>query len=181
MLSLLVAMAAGAASAPAEPHWAVDGSGTRCTLSRASDGRTIMVRTYPGSNLYDLMLVAPDLAKQFSRAPVQNFRVVLNPAGAAFRIAGSAVPLQGELGTAVAFHYLPTDFLAAMGKSSALSLNGGRGEIASFAIPLAEKAVAALAYCEHAKMEEWGADPAGSAPGATLPKPIGNMATWLTA
>ena len=181
MLSLLLGLAATAADAPsANPGWAVDGSGTRCTLSRSGDAQTLMLRTYPGSGLYDLMLVAPGLAKQF-RAPVQPFGLILNPTGTAFRIAGSAVTLQDNLGTAAAFQYLPQDFVAGLAKSATLSLDVGHTEIANFAVPLADKAVAALTYCEHAKLEEWGADPAGSSPGSRLPKPVGNIGAWLTA
>jgi len=181
MIGFLLGLAVAADPAPAKPGWALDGAGARCTLSRSSDGQTLVLRTYPGTGSYDLMLVAPALAKQFQGLRPRLFSLVFAPAGTTLHHPGSPIPLQGNLGTAAAFNGLPHDLLDVMAEASALGLDSDRTEIASFPLPTADKAVAALAYCEQAKLQEWGADPAGFAPGATAPKPVGNPAAWLTA
>jgi len=182
MFSLILGLAAAAVdTAPAKPGWAVDGAGTRCTLSRSADAQTVLLRTYPGTGSYDLMLVAPGLAKQFQGSRPKPFSLVFGPAGTAFHRTAAPIPLQGNLGTAAAFNGLQRDVLDAMAKAETLGLDIDRTEIASFPIPQANKAVAALAYCEQAKLQEWGADPAAFAPGATAAKATGNPAAWLTA
>ena len=178
MISLLLAVAA---AADTQAGWAVDGAGARCTLSRSADAQTLVLRTYPGSGQYDLMLVSAVLTKRFQGRRPKAFSLAFNPSGTVFHQSGAPIPLQGGLGTAAAFGGLQRDFLDAMAKAAMLDLNVDRTEIASFPIPLADKAVAALKSCEQAKLQEWGADPAGFASGAIPPKPIGNAATWLTA
>jgi hypothetical protein len=180
MLSLLLGLAAVADAGPAKPGWALDGAGSRCTLSRSADGRTLLLRTYPGTGSYDLMLVAPALGNHFEGRRARPFSLVFAPAGVTFHRAGTPIALQGNLGTAAAFNGLQHDLLDAMAKASALGLDIDRTEVASFPLPTADKAVAALTYCEQTKLQEWGADPAGFAPGATAAKPVGNPAAWLT-
>lgn len=181
-MSFLLGLAAAAAGAPpVDPGWAVNGSGSRCALSRSADAQTLLLRTYPGTGNYDLMLVAPALAKQFQGPHPKPFSLVLAPAGTVFHRIGVPLPLKADPGVAAVFNGLQHDVVDAMAKATALSLDVDRTEIAAFPLPLAGKAVAALTYCEQAKLEEWGADPAGFAPGATQPKPVGNPARWLTA
>lgn len=181
MLGLLLGLAAATDAAPVKPGWALDGAGSRCTLSRSADAQTLVLRTYPGSGSYDLMLVAAALTKQFRGQRPKPFSLVFGPEGAPLHRPGVPIPLQGNLGTAAAFNGLERDVLATMSRADVLRVDVDRTEIASFPLPLAGKAVAALTYCEQAKLKEWGADPAGFAPGATAPKPVGNPATWLTA
>ena len=178
MLPLLLALAA-ADPASASSGWALDGGGARCTLSRAADAQTFVLRTLPGSGNYDLMLVSPPVTKAL-QGGTKAFSLAFAPTGTVLHRAAGALPL-GNLGTAAAFNALPPDFLGAMAQAAALSLNVDRTVIATFALPIADKAVAAMRDCEKAKLQQWGADPAAFAPGATQAKAIGNPATWLTA
>jgi hypothetical protein len=181
-VSLLVGLAVAAAGAPpVDPGWAVNGSGSRCALSRSADAQTLMLRTFPGTGDYDLILVAPALAKLFQGPRPKPFSLVFAPAGTVFHRIGAPLPLKADPGVAVAFNGLQRDTLDDMAKATALAVDVDRTEIATFPLPLADKAVAALAYCEQAKLEEWGADTAGFAPGASQAKPVGNPAMWLTA
>jgi hypothetical protein len=168
------------ASAAAAPRWHVDGSGDRCLLERRlADGSTLILRTFPFSGAYELMLVRPDWPGSTARI-ADGADIVLFPEMNSYKSRGALVPLGGDAGKAVAFAGLPSGFVAALAGAKTLSIGAGGKPVAEVAIPAAAKgAVAALQQCEAVKAVDWGADAAAFEAGGVLPKPIGDTGKWL--
>ena len=185
---LLGGLAAGAAAqqpapSPAQsaPRWAVDGSGTRCVLTRRLVGipaATLVIRAFPGSGEYEVMLASPDWPSRV-RLAKKEASLNLGPGGSGWQGSAVLVPLERGLGDAVAFPRLPARFLGAFGNATSISVAAGGEALGTYPLPSAAKAAEALAFCESEKMIEWGADPAGLEPGAAAPKPVGKAEEWL--
>jgi hypothetical protein len=172
--------AAPEASAPA--RWHVDGSGSRCVLTRRLAGTpaaTLILRSYPGSGEYELMLSSPDWPRSVGGAK-KEAALTLAPGAAVYRGEATILPLERGLGDAVAMPLLPGSFLRDFARASSLDLAVGGQPVATYALPTAAKAADAFAFCESEKLIEWGADPAGFEPGAARPRPVGDPRQWLT-
>lgn len=169
-----------AAPGAAAPRWHVDGSGDRCLLERRlGDGTTLILRTFPLSGDYELMLARPDWPGSAARI-ADGADIVLFPEMNSYKRRGALVPLGGDTGKAVAFTALPPAFVAALAGAKTLSIGAGGKPLAEVAIPAAARgAVEALQRCEAVKAVDWGADPGAFEPGGTPPKPIGDTGKWL--
>lgn len=188
----MLALAALAAAAPAAPQaapppsaavtpgWHVDGSGDRCILTRPLDpATTLILRVLPLSGDYELMLARADWPGNIARV-ADGADIVLFPEIKSFKRRGTLVPLGGDLGKAVAFTNLPSDFLTAFAAAKTLAVGAGGKPVADLPVPASAKgAVEALRRCEAVKAVDWGADPAAFEPGGTLPKPVGDTSKWL--
>jgi hypothetical protein len=184
----LVAFVAGQAGAQppapqapaAAPRWHVDGGGDRCILTRALDPTTTLIlRVFPQSGDYELMLARPDWPAGAARV-VDGATIMLLPDKKSFDRRGAIVPLGGELGKAVAFGGLPPEFVDALAGARTLSVGAGGKPVAELPVPASARgAVAALRQCEAVKAVDWGADAAAFEPGGALPKPVGDSRKWL--
>jgi hypothetical protein len=176
---LLGGAAQPSADQAAQPRWHLDGSTTRCVLTRRLAGTpgpaAFILRTLPGSGTYDVMLAVPDLGRGIGRV-----RISTAPDGATHEQRVMTVDLPRGLGEALAIPYLPASFSADFSRASRLALADAEGRpLGSWTLPAAARAAEALAACETEKLVEWGADPAALEPGATPPRPIGDPARWL--
>ncbi|HEX8526699.1 hypothetical protein [Allosphingosinicella sp.] len=176
-----VSTAAPPPPAPAAaPRWIVNESGAACTLGRLLVGTpaaTVVVLTYPGSDEYELRLIADDWTGRIGGAR-QALDLTLAPGDVRYT-RGPSTPLAAIEGAQVLrFADLPSGFLNAFGRAETLTVSSGGRPIASYPLRLAAPASRALAACERAKLIEWGADPAGLEPGAVRPTPIGNPDEW---
>jgi hypothetical protein len=188
----LLLLAGWAAAAPASaqpapsppaaglPRWHIDGGGERCLLERLlADGTTLIVRTYPLSGDYELMLARPDWPAASARV-AEGADIVLFPDLNSYKRPGAVLPLGGALGKAVAFSALPPDFLTGLAAAKTLAVGAGGKPVADLPVPPGAKAaVDALRRCEAVKAVDWGADPAAFERGGSPPKPIGNTRDWL--
>jgi hypothetical protein len=172
------------ASPPAQvapaPRWHVDGSGDRCILTRPLDASTTLIlRTFPLSGDYELMLARQDWPGSAARI-ADGAAVTLLPESKSYDRRGALLPLGGGVGKALAFGALPPDFLSGFGTARTLAVTSGGKAIAELAVPPAARAATeALRRCEAVKAVDWGADPAAFEQGGTLPKPIGDPRKWL--
>jgi hypothetical protein len=175
----------------AQPKWALDGAGIFCTLSRvvedatataspaaAADPTTLVLRTYPGIEQFDFMVVRA--AAPVSLAPGATMTVSFAPSGGPFVKPVTILRLGANAGKAMAVDYLPPTFVDAFAGATQVTVAVGKKTIGSYAIPNAAKAIAAFRECESAKLIEWGADPAAFAPGGKQVAPIGDAAKWIT-
>lgn len=187
--SALVGLVAGQAAAqpaaaqapPAQaPRWHVDGGGDRCILTRPLDAATtIILRVFPLSGAYELMLARADWPGSAARV-ADGATILLAPEMKRFERRGTMVPLGAEAGKAIAFGDLPVDFVGALTVAKTLSIAAGGKPVAEVAVPPSAKAALdALRQCEAVKAVDWGADPAAFQPGGALPRPIGDTRKWL--
>ena len=190
---LLALTGASALSQPpaAEPsalaaRWHLDGATSRCVLTRRLTGTpvpaTFILRTLPGSGRYDIIMAStgfPDEIRRLRNRP--EISLSLGPDIGSAKLPATSVDLPHSLGQGLAMGPLPSEFLSAFGRTTTLSLGDGEGRtVASWNVPASARAAEAVAYCESEKLAEWGADPAGLAPGATRPEAAGDPQSWLT-
>ena len=169
---------------PAEAQaarWSVDGSGARCTLTRPLEGRepaTLVIRTVPTTDKYELMLIGEDRWKR-SSTPFENVRITFQPSGAVHEKPIVAIVLGAEIGSRLGATFLPRGFLEDFGRSEAMTITIRKRDLGPIAYTGADKAVEALNLCVVAKLIEWGADPAGFEAGAQRPRALGEPTDWL--
>jgi protein TonB len=184
-------LAFGAASAAAQPaaspqpaRWHLDGSTDRCVLTRRLDGSpspaTFILRTIPGSGRYDVILASPHLPDPLRRAARSSQTLVLELSGASVEVPGASIDLPETLGNGVAVGPLPAELMPAFAQSTTIGRKVvGNEEGGRWAVPAAARAAEAMASCEDEKLADWGADPAGLAPGATPAKPAEDAGSWI--
>ena len=184
-LILAAAAAPAAAQPPAQPQarWHLDGATNRCVLTRRLDGSpapaTFVLRTIPGSGVYDVMLAGRELPGEIRRARRQT-SIALAPGGKPHAARATTIDLGGDLGQAIAIGPLPADFAADFARAQTLALADQGRALGTWTIPAAAAAARAFASCEAEKQVDWGADPAAVAPGATPPRPLGDSHGWLS-
>lgn len=169
------------ASAPGETRWAIGRSGLMCALRRqlaASPTVTLIVRAFPGSGQYEVMLVSPEWSRTMARGR-SGARLTLVPNGTHYERPRFVNTTAGEFGNGVRFAALPASFMADMESLEAISLTVDDRQVGTYAVPLAARAAQAFSECETAQLAEWGADPAGLEAGATRPRPLGEHIRWL--
>jgi hypothetical protein len=166
-------------------RWHLDGSTSRCVLTRRLAGTpvpaTFVLRTIPGSGRYDLILASPDMPPEIRRLRTQpRLTLALTPADVTVETRAAPIELPASLGEGFAIGPLPAAFLPVFGDTAVLALADGDGRrLGSWAVPAAARAAEAVSYCEAEKLVEWGADPAGFEPGATRPQPAATASDWL--
>lgn len=169
------------ASAPGETRWAIGRSGLMCALRRqlaASPAVTLIVRAFPGSGEYEVLLVSPEWSRTMARDR-SGARLTLLPSGTHYERPRFVNTTLGEFGNGVRFGALPASFMSEMTQLEAITLSVDDREIGTYAVPLAARAAQAFSACETAQLAQWGADPAGLEAGATRPRPIGDHLRWL--
>lgn len=176
---------AAAAQTPSPPAprpsqgggWVVDESGLTCAMARPVDPRvTAMVRTYPGSGRYELMLVPANWRWALNRRS-ERATVRLLPGETSYERRVHVTNLPQGRGEALNITS-GGDFLQQFGRANAIKLTVDRKEIGTFQLPQAAAVSRVFAECEAAKLVDWGADPAALAPGATRPRPLGDQYAW---
>ena len=175
------ALPAATQTGEAPPRWHLDGATSRCVLTRRLHGTpgpaAFVLRTFPGSGSYEVMLAAPDLARD-----VRHARLSLPPGGARPERRTARIDLPRGLGEALAITALPAAFAREFAAASRIDLADDAGRpIGSWALPAAARAAEALAACEAEKQIEWGADPRAVEPGATPALAAGESDRWLNA
>jgi hypothetical protein len=165
------------ADTSAQPRWYLDGSTSRCVLTRRLEGTpgpaAFVLRSVPGSGSYDVMLAIPDLDRTVQR-------VRLSTGAATHEQSVSIIELPRGLGSAFAIPYLPASFAGEFGRASRIELADDQGRhLGSWNVPAAARAAETLADCEAEKQVDWGADRAATAPGSTPPRAVGNASRWI--
>jgi len=191
--ALLLASASLPASAQPEAQaadqparWHLDGSTTRCVLTRRLAGSpvpaTFILRTLPGSGRYEIILGSPDFPAEIRQFRGEKVSLSLTPGmDGSVEVPGSWVDLPDSLGQGLAIGPLPADLMPVFAASTSLVIGAeGGGEAGRWTVPVAGRAAEAVSYCESEKLAEWGADPAGLADGATRAQPSGDTAGWVT-
>lgn len=171
---------AQAPAAPEQPHWNVDGAGKQCILSRGADtpaGVTLAVRTYPWSGVIDLVLVGPHWPNGL-RSEDAELTLKFSAPDDVLTHKATAMQLQGA-GQAIMANRLNQDFMSDLSRAKKLDFAYKSAPLASVSLPMGDKAVQALRYCERAKLVEWGADQALMDPASQPPEPSGNMSDWV--
>lgn len=165
---------------PAGARWLVDESGLTCSMGRpvAEGPLTLVIRTYPGSGLYDVSFVGPEWRSRVHR--FEEAKLILLPGGTRYDSSGVVTDLGEGRGQALYLGTMPADFLERFSQASAMKLAVGTDEIGTFSLPQAAAVSRVFADCEAGKLIDAGADPAGFGPGATRPRPIGDSYQWLT-
>lgn len=177
------------ASAPESPppsaaqpraQWVLDQSGYYCALATklaGEPGATFVLRTLPGTSVYDLSLVGRSWPKRVLSAH-QKLGVVLLPDGESEAQEPDTVVADG--GHMLFLPSLSAKFLNALGKSSGIAVAADGNRVLDYAIPAsADAAMDALDQCVTGKLVDAGADPAGLEAGATPPKIIGDSLKWI--
>lgn len=164
----------------AKQRWYVDEADNRCFMSHAVAGgenRRLTVLTYPGSQLYDLVLESdvwpvkdPQLAgSRLELKPVLGqhwYTMLVEPSDSASGRSLRLVELQGS-------------FLLDLSKANTLELSNWQLKL-SYLVPAGVAAATkALVDCQVTKMIEWGADPSGFGTGARPVKVRGDPRSWF--
>lgn len=187
-LSAMAAMPAAAQqgqptpATPATPaaRWVVNTDGPTCSASRPLAGTPsadFALRSFPGSGSYELILLADSLPRSLRNQ--QNVRLALQPGTAVYQRAavGQVTTPQGTR-QAIRFT-LPEDFLRNFGAATSLVLRSNDDAVLTYPLPRAAGVASVFGDCERMKLVDWGADPAGLAPGARRARPVGDLRTWL--
>lgn len=176
-------VAAQAPAAQPAARWHLDGATDRCVLTRQLQGKpgaaTFVLRTIPGSNLYDVILAGEGFASGYGRRASEARVAIGDGSGHVAPAGGVAMP--GGRGHGIILSRLPASFVADFAAGSSLRLIDKAGaELGSWTIPIGAKAAEALNFCETEKQVEWGADAAALEKGATPPRPRTDPSSWLT-
>ncbi|HEX8526703.1 hypothetical protein [Allosphingosinicella sp.] len=160
--------------------WVVDESGDTCAMARPLAGppaAMLVVRTIPGSQEYDVMFVAPSWPRM-----QEKDRMILRLTGTAEEYSHfPSVVRLGEGRQGLTFTGTPATFLEAFARTGEMTIDIGRRRI-SYALPRTAAVTRAFRECEVAKLTDWGADPAGLAPGSRPARTIGSLnPLWVDA
>jgi hypothetical protein len=137
----------------------------------------LVVQTYAGSDEYDVVL-SRSWPSTLRRA--QQVKLSFRPSGISFERPGQLALVQRPgAPDDLRFLSLTGDFLRGFGGASNLEISVGGKSIATFGLPAAAAVARQFAACERDKLLAWGADPAGFAPGARRPRPIGDSPRWV--
>jgi hypothetical protein len=176
----LAAQNAPATSAPAKPQWVLDQSGYYCALATRLAGQpssTLVLRTLPGTGVYDLSLVGNGWPSKVLTAH-QKLGVVLLPAGEAESEEPDTVVTDG--GRMLFLPSVSGKFLDGFGKSNGVAVAADGNKVLTYALPgSADAAMNALDQCVVGKLIDAGADPAGFEAGATPPHTVGDPLKWV--
>jgi len=156
-LAQVPASAIAADTAPAG-RWVVDWGDIRCTLARTGAPVTFILRTVPGSGIWEIRFDRRELSRLGAGDP-RRLTFTLLPGGnvlpdrtyidARTGIGGTLVIYQ--LSRSLVDEWLPS------AQSLRIARNGRT--LAEIALPEAAQAVAAMRRCEDEAMREWGMDP----------------------
>lgn len=175
-----IADAAPQPVAAAQPQWILDQSGYYCALAAKLNGNvqaTMVLRTLPGSWIYDLSLVGAGWPSRVLMAR-DKAGIVLTPSGTSE--AGSPNDTIIDRGRMLYLEGISSAFLDAFGKSAQLSVAVDGKRVLDYALPpSANAAMDALNQCVVGKLTEAGADPAGFEPGGRQPEDIGDRSKWV--
>ena len=161
-------------------RWYVDEADDLCFMSHALDGGSnhrLTVQTYPGSQLYDLVLDSD--AWPARELQITDSRLELRPIKDLHWHKTLIDPSRSASGKAIRVVELPGSFLLNLAKATSLELSNAQLKL-SYAIPTGiAVATNALVECQVMKMIEWGADPSGFGIGATPVKVRGDPREWF--
>lgn len=164
----------------AKNRWYVDEADTRCFMSHAVEGganRRLTVLTYPGSQLYDLVLesdVWPVKDPQLT-----GTRLELKPVHGQHWYTMLVEPSQSASGRSLRLVELPGSFLLDLSRANTLDLFNWQLKF-NYPVPAGVAAATkALVDCQVTKMIEWGADPSGFGTGAIPVKVRGDPRSWF--
>jgi hypothetical protein len=166
----------------AKQHWYVDEADSRCFMSHALDGDAnsrLTVQTYPGSQLYDVVLESDVWPFKELRFTQTYSRLELAPVPGQRSHSTLIEPSRSASGKALRVVELPGSFLLDLTRANTLKLSNLKFEL-KYNIPVGVAAATnALIDCQVTKMIEWGADPSGFGKGATPVKVRGDPRSWF--
>ena len=168
------------AAAPEQPHWNVDGAGKQCILSRGADtpaGATLALRTYPWSGMVDLVLVGPHWPAAL-HADDADLTLKFSAPDDTLTHKATVMALQGA-GQAIIAYRLGQDFFRDLARAKSLDFAFRGAPLATVSLPMGDKAIQALRYCERAKLVEWGADQTLLDPASQPPEPSEDTDHWV--
>jgi hypothetical protein len=164
----------------AKQRWYVDEADNLCFMSHAVDGgsnRRLTVLTYPGSQLYDLVLDSD--AWPVRDPQLTGSRLELKPVPGQHWYQMLVEPSNSASGRSLRLVELPGSALLDLSKASKLELSNWQLKL-DYPIPAGiAEAMKALVDCQLTKMIEWGADPSGFGPGAAPVKVRGEPRSWF--
>ena len=167
LTALMAAFAAPAAASPAPPAagWQSVRSDAKCVLTLhvgdpAKDTSLAIHRT-PGEDEIFVYLINTRWYYSPARHP-SRVALSLEPGGSQATTAAwySAISFDREPGAAFVLQIEDRGFLDRLASAHALVVKEGDRLLASFDLPLADKAVAALRACENDMLRRWNIDPA---------------------
>ncbi|NYT40931.1 hypothetical protein HZY97_09210 [Sphingomonas sp. R-74633] len=169
-----------AAQAQNTGKWEVKVAPAECSLFRGVQGDSpalLGVRTAPGTDEFAVVVSGKDVP---DRARDARFTVQMRFDGTA-PIEATATPL-GRLAAGPTLQVAPFKpaMLDSFAAARSVSVGSGTNSFASFEVPRAASAVAALRQCIDDQLAEWGADPAQFAPGGTRPVALKDRDHWLS-
>ena len=193
LISVLVAgaFACPASSIQAQPieipeaakqRWYVDEADNRCFMSHALDGGAnsrLTVETYPGSQLYDLVLESDVWPFKEPRLTHTHSRLELRPVPGHHWSSTLIEPSRSASGKSLRLVELPGSFLLDLSRAETLDLSNLKLKL-TYPVPSGVSAAAkALVDCQITKLIEWGADPSGFGTGASPLKVRGDPRSWF--
>jgi hypothetical protein len=180
LLSLLALAAAAKAASPPNDGWVLKRGEETCSLVRETQGKaaaTMVVRTLPGSDFVDLLLVTRNWS-----GPINLIRdevdVILEPSG--YRAAEPAISIKSGERAGITVGAMGDEFVKNLSGASELRVVRGKRSLANVAIPGAAAAVARLRACENVTMRKWGFDPEVLRSLSRAPVPIGSPGQWFS-
>ena len=169
---------AGAAQEPAPSgSWNVDWGTDRCSLIRqdpSTPGNYLALEIIPGNYSPSLRLISRAWPRRVLSDP-DRIRVSFEPQGTLLE--GEPWREETESGPALILSEQPFDLYAALAAARSVRVASEGAVLFEIAVPVAERALAALRECEVATMRQWGIDPAAHA--AVRVPPRGNLARFV--
>ena len=102
-------------AAPTNARWVQDDNETTCSISRTWSGdtpATLVVKTYPGSDVYDLIVASPKWPADVLQGS-RPTRIELLPSGTNYVRSGRVGKIEKIQQRVIAFGALPSSFLSA--------------------------------------------------------------------
>jgi hypothetical protein len=179
LAAALLAATPFAAAAQTSGKWEVKVAPAECSLFRGVQGDSpalLGVRTAPGTDEFAVVVSGKEVP---DRARDARFTVQLRFDGAG-PIEATATPL-GRLAAGPTLQIAPfkPSMLDSLATAHSVSAGSSANSFASFEVPRAGAAVAALRQCIDDQLTEWGADPAQFAPGGARPVALKERDRWL--
>lgn len=164
----------------ARQSWYVDEAKDRCFMSHAVEGganRRLTVQTYPGSQLYDLVLESD--VWPVKEPKLTDSRLELKPVFGQHWYRTLIEPSRDEKGHALKLVGLPGSVLFNLTKATSVEVSNSQMEV-SYPVPAGvAEAAKALTDCQVDKMIEWGADSSGFGKGALPVAVRGDPKEWF--
>jgi len=178
--AILFALVPLSAQAQGAGKWEVKVAPAECSLVRVVQTPVpalLAVRTVPGTDEFIVLASGKDVPEG---GKPEGFPARLSFDGGK-PIDATATPL-GKLAAGPALQLAPFKpaMLGAFAAARTVSVGSTSRNFASFDVPRAGEAIAALRKCVDDQLLEWGADPAQFAPGGTRPVALKDRDDWLT-